>query len=253
MGTIIKRPDIKGDIVHVANDRYGNILVIDDRKHRILSFDSVFEQSKILRRAPHVPVHEYSRAMLLPIAFARPDHITVLGLGAGVVAHGIHRLLPDSQVHVVELRQKVFETARDWFSFPQHERLHVTVADVWHTLETLPVASTAMIVTDLYSADRMSPLQAQRRFIKACARALKPDGWLVLNYHRMPEPDGNLLRELKRQFPCLLTFKSKTNNWVIYGCNRAFDPWQIPDAVLKALEEQLPVGWPALMKKIRVL
>ena len=24
MGTIIKRPDIKGDIVHVANDRYGN-------------------------------------------------------------------------------------------------------------------------------------------------------------------------------------------------------------------------------------
>ena len=135
MGTIIKRPDIKGDIVHVANDRYGNILVIDDRKHRILSFDSVFEQSKILRRAPHVPVHEYSRAMLLPIAFARPDHITVLGLGAGVVAHGIHRLLPDSQVHVVELRQKVFETARDWFSFPQHERLHVTVADAWHTLE----------------------------------------------------------------------------------------------------------------------
>ena len=44
MGTIIKRPDIKGDIVHVANDRYGNILVIDDRKHRILSFDSGDEE-----------------------------------------------------------------------------------------------------------------------------------------------------------------------------------------------------------------
>ena len=64
MGTIIKRPDIKGDIVHVANDRYGNILVIDDRKHRILSFDSVFEQSKIILLIELPPYTKYFAASI---------------------------------------------------------------------------------------------------------------------------------------------------------------------------------------------
>ncbi|MBY6033372.1 spermidine synthase [Marinobacter daepoensis] len=253
MGTIIKRPEIKGDIVHVASDRYGNILVIDDRKHRILSFDSVFEQSKIRRQFPHLPVHEYSRAMLLPAVFSTPEHITILGLGAGVITHGLYRLLPEARLHVVELREKVVEIAQEWFSLPKDDRLTLTVADARLAIEAMPEASTHLILTDLYSADRMSPLQSQRRFIKDCARALAPNGWLVLNYHRMPEQDGTLFRELKRQFPCLLAFKSKTNNWVIYGCNRPFDPWRLPDRAFKSMEAQLPIGWLAIMKKVRSL
>lgn len=253
MGTIIKRPEIKGDIVHVANDRYGNILVIDDRKHRILSFDSVFEQSKMVRSAPHVPVHEYNRAMLLAIAYDEPARVTVLGLGGGVLAHGLHKLLPESRIQVFELRQKVADIAREWFSLPDSERLTVTVGDAGVAIERLPECGTDMILTDLYSADRMSPAQAQRQFIKTCSRALSDTGWLVLNYHRMPEPDGNLVRELKRQFPLLLVFKSKTNNWVIYGRKQAFDPWSLETARLKALEVRLPIGWHKLTSKLSLL
>ncbi|MFB2764369.1 spermidine synthase [Marinobacter shengliensis] len=250
MGTIIKRPEIKGDIVHVASDPHGNILVIDDRKHRILSFDSVFEQSKILRASPNVPVHEYNRAMLLPIAFASPSRVTVLGLGGGALAHGLFTLLPDSIIDVYELRRKVAEIAKDWFALPESERLRVHIADARLAVDQLPEASTDMILTDLYSADRMSPAQSQRQFIKACSRALSSAGWLVLNYHRMPEPDGNLLRELKRQFPLLLVFKSRTNNWVIYGRKQDFDPWSIDKSWLNALEERLPIGWRKLIKKL---
>lgn len=253
MATIIKRPAISGDIVHVASDRYGNILVIDDRKHRILSFDSVFEQSKIKRKMPHVPVHEYSRAMLLPVAFTEPAQVTLLGLGGGVMAHGLHHLLPEAKIHVVELRPKVLEVAREWFALPESERLTVSLGDAGVAVEALPPASTEMILTDLYSADKMSPAQSQRQFIKACARALAPGGWLALNYHRMPEPDGNLIRELKRQFPCLLAFKSKTNNWVIYGCNRPFSPWGTPDQLFRSLEFRLPIGWANIMKRVTAL
>jgi len=253
MGTIINRPAIKGDIVHVARDKLGNILVIDDRKHRILSFDSVFEQSKILRTAPHLPVHEYNRAMLLPIAWREPARVTVLGLGGGALAHGLHKLLPESRIDVFELRQKVVDIARDWFSMPVSERLNVTVGDARVAVEELPPASTDMILTDLYTADRMSPAQAQRQFIKACSRALSDTGWLALNYHRMPERDGNLFRELRRQFPVLLVFKSKTNNWVIYGCKKLFDPWTLPSNRGKELEKRLPVGWPKLLKKVSML
>lgn len=253
MGTIIQRPAIKGDIVHVASDRYGNILVIDDRKHRMLTFDSVFEQSKVLRASPHVPVHEYNRAMLLPLAFTEPGHVTVLGLGGGALAHGLYRLLPDSHIQVFELRRRVVDIAYEWFSLPRAERLPVTVADARLAIEEQPEASTDMVFTDLYSADRMSPAQSQRQFIRACSRALNSEGWLVLNYHRMPEPGGNLLRELKRQFPVLMVFKSKTNNWVIYGCKRAFDPWAVSSSRFSELEKRLPVGWAKLMKRMGML
>lgn len=253
MGTTLKYLAITGDIVHVDRDQLGNILVIDDRKHRILSFDSIFEQSKIVRSAPHVPVHEYNRAMLLPIAYEEPAHITVLGLGGGVLAHGLYRLLPEARIQVYELRAKVAEIAREWFSLPDSERLNITIEDARLAIENRPEGGTDMILTDLYMADRMSPAQAQRQFIKACCRALSDTGWLVLNYHRMPETDGNLVRELKRQFPLLLVFKSKTDNWVIYGRKKALDPWSLETARLTALERRLPIGWQKLVKKLSLL
>jgi len=253
MGTIIKQPGIRGDIVHVASDRYGNILVIDDRKHRILSFDSVFEQSKILRSAPRVPVHEYNRAMLLPLIFSTPASVTVLGLGGGVLTSGLFTLLSESRIEVYELRRKVADIAREWFSLPESDRLKVTIADARLAVEELPAASTDMILTDLYSANRMSPVQGQRQFIKACSRALSSTGWLALNYHRMPELDGNLIRELKRQFPLLLYFKSRTNNWVIYGSKRDLDPWTLSSTRLKSLEARLPIGWHKLAAKLNRL
>ncbi|MEP3562676.1 MAG: spermidine synthase [Marinobacter sp.] len=244
---------IAGDIVHVDRDKYGNILVIDDRKHRILSFDSVFEQSKIVRAAPNVPVHEYNRAMLLPVAFHEPQQVTVLGLGGGVLAHGLHKLLPQSDIQVFELREKVEQIARKWFALPSSDRLQVTIQDARLAVDNLPEASTEMILTDLYSADKMSPAQGQRRFIKACSRALTNSGWLALNYHKMPEANGNLVRELRRQFPLLLVFRSRTNNWVIYGSKQGFSNVNIEASRCAELEKRLPVGWAKLRKKLEVM
>jgi len=147
----------------------------------------------------------------------------------------------------------VAQIARDWFSLPESDRLKVTVADARLAVDNLPEASTDMVLTDLYSADKMSPAQAQRQFIRACSRALSDSGWLVLNYHRMPDQDSNLFRELKRQFPVLLVFKSKTNNWVIYGRKRDFDPWALDTKALKALEQRLPIGWQKLEKRVSLL
>ncbi|SFM94823.1 O-methyltransferase [Marinobacter pelagius] len=246
-------PEIRGEIVHVTRDALGNILVIDDRKHRVLSFDSIFEQSKIARATPYLPVHEYSRAMLIPAAFTEPAHVTVLGLGGGALAHGLYRLFPECRVHVIELRPKVLEIAREWFALPDSDRMEVTIADARKAVAELPPASTNMIFTDLYNADRMSPAQAQRRFIKDCCTALTDNGWLILNYHKVPDESGSLFRELVRQFPCLLYFHSKTNNTVIYGCKEPFYPWPLDVPHLKELEERLPIGWRKLMKKLSMV
>jgi spermidine synthase len=116
----------KGEIVHHTRDALGSILVVDYRKHRVLTFNSVFEQSKIDRRYPYLPVHEYNRAMMLPAVFANPGHVTILGLGGGVMAGAFHHLYPECRIHAVELRQAVLDTAREFFDLPDSERLEVT-------------------------------------------------------------------------------------------------------------------------------
>lgn len=238
------------DLVHQTEDTLGKILVIDNRKHRILSFDSVFEQSKIDRNSPHLPVHEYNRAMLLPVAFAEPRHATILGLGGGTLVSALHHLLPQSQLHAIELRREVLNVARSHFALPEADNIQVTIADARRVLPELPPGATDLILTDLYGAQRMSPAQAQRRFIDQCAEALSPEGWLSINYHQPPPENGPLFMELRAQFGIVLQFKSKTGNYVLYASKGLFEPMASKDPRLVALEARLPIDWRKLMGRV---
>ena len=240
----------QGEVIHHTRDRLGSILVIDYRKHRVLTFNSAFEQSKIDRRRPWLPVHEYSRAMMLPAAFAHPRHVTILGLGGGVMASAFYHLYPECQIHVVELRQAVLDVSREFFALPDSPRLQVTIADARQTLSELPDASTDIIQSDLYTADRMSQAQSQRLFIDECSRVLGPEGWLTLNYHQPPNPDSPWFRRIKRHFPALLTFRSKSNNTVLYASKKPLGDLNSRDPLFTELEQRLPVGWRKIMGKV---
>jgi spermidine synthase len=241
---------LKGNIIHFARDDLGGILVIDYRKHRVMTFDSVFEQSKIARRRPYLPVHEYSRAMLLPVAFKRPAHVTILGLGGGVIANALLHLLPECRIHAVELRQTVLDVAREYFDLSDSPRLRVTIEDARNAVDRLPDGKTDFIMADMYSAERMSPTQVQREFIKQCSRVLSDSGWIALNYHRTPDLNGAFFRQLQGEFTVVLAFKSKTNNTVIYGSKQPFELPASRDPRLADLEDVLPIDWRRLMARV---
>ncbi|SFR53471.1 Methyltransferase domain-containing protein [Marinobacter daqiaonensis] len=243
-------PSISGDVVFHTRDRLGPIMVIDHRRHRVLSFDSVFEQSKIDRRRPWLPVHEYNRAMLLPLAWQTPVHATVLGVGGGTLVSAIHHLLPGCRLLAVDLREAVLQVAREFFSLPESSRVETRVNDARRALEELPPGSTDLILADLYSADRMSPAQSRRHFMDLCLRALSDDGWLVLNYHRPPDRDSRLIRYLASRFATLMAFTSKTNNTVLYASRQPVAPMDPKSPRLNDLEQALPVAWPKLMAKV---
>ncbi|PVY70663.1 hypothetical protein C8D92_10819 [Tamilnaduibacter salinus] len=241
---------LNGHVVHQVEDALGKIQVLDYRKHRVLWFDSVFEQSKIARRRPHLPVHEYNRAMLLPVIDREPAHATVLGVGGGVMVSALHHLVPACVIHGVELREAVVTIARDWFSMPDDDRVRISVSDARPALHAMPADGTDLILADLYTATRMSTAQGERRFIDRCHRALGPCGWLVLNFHRAPDLDGALLRQLRRLFADVLLYRTKTNNFVIYASRR---PVAIPrpdSEQLDRLEARLPIGWARLVQRL---
>lgn len=237
-----------GKLVHEAFDSLGAIQVVDFRKHRVLRFDSLFEQSKIELKRPWLPVHEYNRAMFLPVAFVEPRRITLLGLGGGVMASGLHRLLPECRIHAVELRREVLGIAREFFDLPESERLQVTIGDARLALEELPESVADLLLADMYHSDRMSPAQSHRRFLKQCLRVLAPDGWLTINYHR--QPDGILIRQMQKHFGSLFKLTSRSNNTVLFASRAPVTAVSPSDLRLAELEARLPIGWRHLMGKL---
>jgi len=248
---------LEGDIVYTDRDAMGNIFVLDTRKHRVLSFDSIFEQSKMERSKPGLPVHEYNRAMLLPLAFMeplrQPRRALVLGLGGGVMTHALHRMVPECQIDVAELRRKVVMVAHEFFGLPQKPQINIQVTDGRAMLEASPEHSTDLIFADLYNADRMSAIQSKRSFVRMSSRALTDSGWLVANYHRVPEPGGIVHRAIRNHFATVLTYTSKSRNTVIFATRQTLN-WPVkPRWEISNLERRLPIGWKRLLNRLQPL
>lgn len=193
-----------GDFFHSAHDEHGLIMVIDDGDRRILNFDSLFEQSCMQLAHPYKLAHEYTQIMLLALAFIEPKHITLLGLGGGSLLRTLHHLLPDARFHVVELRQIVVDAARHYFSMPEDDRVEISVHDAVQKMTKIPSASSDIIFSDIYDAYRMVPEQLQMPFLKQCARALSPQGWLVLNLHSLPSDRMAFFAGLRGLFPTVI-------------------------------------------------
>ncbi|WP_084879879.1 hypothetical protein [Pantoea cypripedii] len=97
---------ISGKRLVQLEDEYGNVIVIESRNHFILTFDMIYEQSKILKASPLVPVHQYIRAMLMSLSFTTIEKVLVLGLGGGCLVRAINACNNETVLDVVELPKR---------------------------------------------------------------------------------------------------------------------------------------------------
>jgi spermidine synthase len=207
---------IPGKLIHRASDEFGTILVLDYPHYRVLSFDSMYEQSGFYLEKPYQLVHEYTRIMLLALGFITPRHITILGLGGGSLLRSLHYYLDDCEFHAIELRQKVFEIARDYFDIPTDKRVSVSIADAQTQLIAGEACSTDIIFSDIYDAADMSSIQAQKEFLVECERTLSKQGWLVINYHTLPDRHSVFFKTLRDIFPSIIICAGEFNSHVLF-------------------------------------
>ena len=96
-------------------DQYGTIDVLDDGAKRYLTFGNEHEQSLQIKAQPHIPQHEYGRAIMLSLLFSQPKSVCVMGLGGGTLTQAFIHALPDASIHTVELRQMVIKNCQAFF------------------------------------------------------------------------------------------------------------------------------------------
>lgn len=220
-GARILAGTIMGKEIYRVEDDLGVIIVSQRGDRRILSFDSILEQSFISMIKPHQLMHEYTQAMLLGLLFNQPSHATILGLGGGSLAHCLYYHFPRMEIAVVELRQSVIDVAYEYFRLPKSPRVIVVQDDASHYLASADESSTDIIFSDLYKADGMDPLQSQQDFIKQCYRALSDDGWLVLNYHVLPEQESAVMQSICSLFVEVYVCETPIGNRILYCGKRS--------------------------------
>lgn len=225
--TLLQANDLLGRELHRRFDEYGPIQVFDDGNKRYLSFGTVDEQSCQLISAPTRLQHEYLRAMVsVLVQLENPqsvNNVTVLGLGGGSLAAALHELLPQTQIHAVELRGAVAQIAYQYFALPRDKRLKVHIIDAISYVEANHQAQqkTDILFSDLYLAEGLSEQQNNSAFLQQCAGLLTDNGWLVLNLWKEHRQDPLLLNQLKDLFPTLLQATTKDGNWLIWASRSA--------------------------------
>jgi spermidine synthase len=243
--------DLFGDpIIYRTNDAFGDLLVIDHRHYRTLTFDSHYEQSSMDLRRSYILVHEYTRAMMLVLAFIKPQHTTILGLGGGCLVRSLHHVLPECELHVVELRQRVYEVATDFFGMPMSNKIKVTISDAKQQLKYTDDASTNIIFADMYHAYGMNPFQIQQRFINQCHRVLNNQGWLVVNYHEMPDSNTPFFKCLRNLFAEVLVCPISSGNNILFASKQRINASHHFDSTIPELENKLESSLTHLFKRL---
>lgn len=200
-----------GRIIYFSQDMYGRLLVIDDGKRRVLSFDSIFEQSCMRIEHPYQLAHQYTQLMVLSLAFVEPTRVLLLGLGGGSLLRTLHHVLPDCYFHVIELRETVVQIARDYFFLPNDERVKITVNDALQEIVNIKDNSIDLLFSDMYDAYQMIPEQTQKYFLLDCSRILSDRGWLIINLLHLPADSPAFFQTLGEVFPTIFLCNSKEN------------------------------------------
>lgn len=227
-------------IVYRTSDEFGDILVVDRLPYRSLTFNSIFDQSSMDLRKPNSLIHEYTYAMMLVLAFIKPVHATILGLGGGCLLRSLHEIFPKCKLHAVELRQRVYEVALEYFGIPEGENITITTADAEQWLKTAEDASTNIIFSDMFAAYSMNPFQMQNQFVNQCHRVLNKKGWLVINYHEILDLNSSFFELLGNLFPSVFIYNTLTShNKVVFASKDNIDSLHRFDLAILALEKKL--------------
>nr|WP_255203323.1 fused MFS/spermidine synthase [Myxococcus sp. AM011] len=161
--------------------------------------------------------------MIGGVAFvANPQRILMIGVGGGSLPMFLRAALPQTHIDAVDSDAEVLQVARRYFGFREDALLHAHVADGRRFIET-PGPAYDVILLDAYGPRGMPKSLATWEFLQAARARLAPEGVVVSNVHRSPNPlYPAMLQTWRASFVQLYAFDSQTTaNRVFVGLTSA--------------------------------
>lgn len=237
--------NINGTCISSTSDEHGSIYVYQTRSSRILSFDGKVQQSCMKLNDINGLAHGYTQAMMSGLFFIpEVNTATIMGLGAGSMAKNLLASFPGLEVHAVEYRQAVANTAKKFFHLPDDDRLTIHIDDAMSFMRHNSMKSD-IIFSDLYTSDGMETKQVQASYLRNCKNALNKQGVLVLNvWRRELQSLGELEESLAIEFDDrLISYEVESGNTIVLAFKNAIPSIKRKELIARAkrLQQQMNI------------
>src|SRR5699024_1890025 len=116
-------------LLHTEPSDFAPIVVFEQYGERCMNFVAVEtkgRQSCFQLHEPDTMVFEYTR-MMTSALFAKPDphSVLIIGLGGATLPVALRKVLPDAEIHSVEIDPAVVRVAQRYFGYKTGPRQHV--------------------------------------------------------------------------------------------------------------------------------
>ncbi len=211
-------------IYHTANN-YGSKWVYETNNERCLSFlkpPSNIVQSCMKLGNPNLLVFDYSKMMLATLYLKpNPQKILIIGLGGGILPNALIKLLPSTQIDIVEVDKEVAAIAANYFLFKPTGNVKVFIEDGLEFVQKAKAESYDLIFIDAFTEDYVPSSFLTLDFASNIKRILTKTGIVSVNGFGKKNKYYQLESELYKK-----TFNSTTNltsnNRVIIASNDPF-------------------------------
>lgn len=190
---------------------------------RSLHFGTPAVQSAMRLSDPYFLELAYTRAMMAFLLFKpAPENMLMVGLGGGSLAKFCHRQLPQTDLTVVEISQKVTNLARSMFYLPEDdERFRVLHADGAEFMQKNEDGYD-VIMLDAYGAHAQPEALTRAEFYAQTRNSLAGDGILVVNLWGSDSRFESYLARIEQAFDSMVLClpAEKKSNVIVFAFNR---------------------------------
>ncbi len=129
----------------------------------------------------------------------KPVRAVHLGGAACALARAWDASRPGSTQLAVELDEVLAGKVRQWFDLPRSPALRIRVGDAAQVAPSLRQGQWDVVVRDVFAATRVPPAVRSEEFVRACARALSPQGVYLANIASFPRDEAGADLQVARR------------------------------------------------------
>lgn len=169
--------------VHRSHWQSQLIEVVDEGDIRSLYFGGHVLQSSMYLSAPHKLALSYTRFMASPLLIDdEPEHILVIGVGAGSLVRFFHHHFPDARIDGIDYSSRVIDLARSHFHLPDSPKVAIHCCGGFEFLSRRQEEDNYdLILIDAFDSSGMSRDIYAAPFFELCLDHLAVSGIVCLN------------------------------------------------------------------------
>jgi spermidine synthase len=166
-----------------------------------MQFDMATIQSRMILSDPTALDLEYSRAMMAFLLLEpQPQSVLMIGLGGGSLPKYVHQHWPQADITVVEINPHVIDMRDAFHVPPDGERFRVVCGDGAAFMAKAQPTAYDVILVDGFSYEGQPQDLCSIAFYKACRKALRASGVLVVNLQDQEPECSRLLGRIWQVF-----------------------------------------------------